>query len=796
MTVSKQSIQLRAGGGTTTARRSTSCDGWVQLQHWEQIAEIKLSKDYTIMQELLRPSSMEGDWRHPADELHDLECSSKPTRITFCESLKEAFQTSEADAPGIYGKQQLAAGESQRLWTNSQSGGICMPRVSCQAACGSGLTTNLPPESAALRLNITTINSLAIGLVQLRLSYSVPAGEGTDLRLSPSGASSQHALHSSATQLMLQSAQATSHGALVTKTVADGHAVFRLCASHEPRLLKLSCVSFAFPTFEGHVAALSAAIPTCKGRSSFSVMCFLQHGEGMQSVYGYTHALSPTGQCSEATAALHATARRLEWSTCSTDGITPFGVCVAINPSVAHALHLWSSAATGRGDNEAPWCPFSQDLLPQAPDAQSRARPFLVPSHVAIIMDGNGRWAKQRGLSRSAGHSAGVDAIHRVIRACRRMQVRYLTLYAFSAQNWDRPAAEVAHLMGLLEHFVFNDCQALVQNGVRLLTVGDTDRLPSACRDGLKSLAKQSASNTDLTLVLALSYGGREELATAAAAAAEDVAAGKLAAEDLRMRPSVFGEYLPLAKYNVPDPDLLIRTSGEMRISNFLLWQIAYAELHVTEELWPNFTEQHLAAAFAEYSTRERRFGLTGEQISQPSSAPACTGSAPRDMLLVQPADTHPRVQWNASSRPCDSPQPHNSSALPHAELDDVWVATGRPVTQSSSGTRQWLCCASWGLLWVALVASIRFCVLLASVLSLPAPPALPACLRPPGAIEGGAKQWDQLHTLPLSAQAAVQSGALWFSQWLYSSVRHCSGSLMLLLLGGLGGAIAARWSF
>ena len=250
-----------------------------------------------------------------------------------------------------------------------------------------------------------------------------------------------------------------------------------------------------------------------------------------------------------------------------------------------------------------------------------------IPPHIAIVMDGNGRWAGSRGLPRSAGHAAGVAAIHRVIRSCRRLGVRVLTLYAFSSQNWSRPVDEVASLMALLGKFVATDCEELVANGVRLLVNGEPGRLPSSAAAGLDRLVAASAHNTGLTLCLALSYGGREEIAAGVAAAAADAVAGAVTPADLAT-PSLFRRYLPHP--TLPDPDLLVRTSGEMRLSNFLLWHVAYTELWVTDVWWPDFDELHLMQAIASFSQRERRFGLTGEQVRAGGAGQAQAGAAHR----------------------------------------------------------------------------------------------------------------------------------------------------------------------
>jgi undecaprenyl diphosphate synthase len=237
--------------------------------------------------------------------------------------------------------------------------------------------------------------------------------------------------------------------------------------------------------------------------------------------------------------------------------------------------------------------------------------PALPPTHVAIIMDGNGRWAKQRGLPRLEGHRRGVEAVRGVIEGARELGIRYLTLYAFSAENWKRPQDEVGGLMGLLEYFLRKETSTLVKNGVRLRTIGRTQDLPPVVRTELEKAVAATAHFTEHTLVLALNYGARTEVVDAARAYAAAVASGKEKLNDESW--STFSRYLYTA--GLPDPDLVIRTSGETRISNFLLLQAAYAEFIFTPVLWPDFTKADLAAALADYARRERRFGLTGDQL-------------------------------------------------------------------------------------------------------------------------------------------------------------------------------------
>ena len=228
-----------------------------------------------------------------------------------------------------------------------------------------------------------------------------------------------------------------------------------------------------------------------------------------------------------------------------------------------------------------------------------------VPRHVAIIMDGNGRWAEQRGLPRSAGHRAGAEAVSRGLALAQEAGIEVLTLYAFSTENWKRPAAEVGALMELLVEFLTAKMPEMSRNGVRLRTVGRSADLPSAARQALLKAVSASAENCGITLNLALNYGGRAEIADAAARIAADAAAGKL--DPAGVDEAVFAKYLYAP--DLPDPDLLIRTSGEMRLSNFLLWESAYTELYVTDCLWPDFSREEFEKALASYAGRNRRFG-------------------------------------------------------------------------------------------------------------------------------------------------------------------------------------------
>ncbi|MFO7576109.1 MAG: isoprenyl transferase [Pelovirga sp.] len=233
------------------------------------------------------------------------------------------------------------------------------------------------------------------------------------------------------------------------------------------------------------------------------------------------------------------------------------------------------------------------------------------PEHVAIIMDGNGRWAQQRGLPRIAGHQQGVDAVNRVVDACARQGVGYLSLYAFSSENWGRPRDEVDALMHLLLEFLASQRQKMLDNGIRLRIIGDLSRMSTPIQQALAEAQQVTSAGTGLTLVLALSYGGRDEILRAVRRLAARVESG---AFDLdRLDAESFSGFLDFPE--MPPPDLMIRTSGEMRISNFLLWQAAYAELYFTEVLWPDFDLEELTRAFEDYQSRRRRFGLTDDQL-------------------------------------------------------------------------------------------------------------------------------------------------------------------------------------
>ncbi|MCR4267311.1 isoprenyl transferase [Nitratireductor sp. ZSWI3] len=229
----------------------------------------------------------------------------------------------------------------------------------------------------------------------------------------------------------------------------------------------------------------------------------------------------------------------------------------------------------------------------------------MKPAHVAIIMDGNGRWAEARGLPRRAGHRAGVEALRKAVRNAGELGISWLTVYAFSSENWSRPPSEVNDLMGLLRLFIRRDLAELHQNGVRVRIVGDRDNLQPDIKALLEEAENLTAGNTGMNLVIAFNYGSRDEILRAARAALKDIEAGRTGLDALT--PERFGAYLDTA--GIPDPDLIIRTSGEQRLSNFLLWQAAYAEFVFLPCLWPDFSRDDLAAAIATFSERERRFG-------------------------------------------------------------------------------------------------------------------------------------------------------------------------------------------
>jgi undecaprenyl diphosphate synthase len=232
--------------------------------------------------------------------------------------------------------------------------------------------------------------------------------------------------------------------------------------------------------------------------------------------------------------------------------------------------------------------------------------PVKLPLHIAIIMDGNGRWAEQKGALRVEGHRQGAIAVRETVRAARQIGIRYLTLFAFSTENWGRPEPEVQALMALLEDYLLREREEILENQIRLTAIGELWRIPAGVRDRLASLMEESKNNTGMTLCLALSFGGQEELTHAMRAIAEEVARGELSPKDI--------DELVIQKrlwsHALPAPDLIIRTSGEMRISNFFLWELAYTELYFTEVLWPDFGRDQLVAAIEAFGRRQRRFGV------------------------------------------------------------------------------------------------------------------------------------------------------------------------------------------
>jgi undecaprenyl diphosphate synthase len=239
--------------------------------------------------------------------------------------------------------------------------------------------------------------------------------------------------------------------------------------------------------------------------------------------------------------------------------------------------------------------------------------PDKLPGHIAIIMDGNGRWAKQQGKKRIFGHKHAVTAVRQTIEAAAELGIKYLTLYAFSTENWERPKDEISALMSLLVSTINSETKTLTENNIRLLAIGDFERMPENVCKKLKEIIHRTAGNTGMSLILALSYSSRWEILNAVRRIAGEVSAGTLNPDELNG--TLFSNYLTTK--DIPDPELLIRTSGEYRVSNFLLWQIAYAELYFTEKLWPDYTKEDLYTAILDYQRRERRFGKISEQIRE-----------------------------------------------------------------------------------------------------------------------------------------------------------------------------------
>jgi undecaprenyl diphosphate synthase len=234
------------------------------------------------------------------------------------------------------------------------------------------------------------------------------------------------------------------------------------------------------------------------------------------------------------------------------------------------------------------------------------------PKHIAIIMDGNGRWAKKQGHERLYGHNFGVEAVRETLKASKELKVDYLTMYAFSTENWNRPKEEVDGLMDLLVRSIAGEIDELMESGVRLMTIGDTMGLPEACRNELQDAIDKTKNNTSISLVLALNYSARWEITNAMKQLALEIENGKMKSDEVTEE--VISQ--KLTTFSIPDPELLIRTSGECRVSNFLLWQIAYTEFHFTEVLWPDFKAEDLYKAVLDYQSRERRFGKVSEQLT------------------------------------------------------------------------------------------------------------------------------------------------------------------------------------
>ena len=236
--------------------------------------------------------------------------------------------------------------------------------------------------------------------------------------------------------------------------------------------------------------------------------------------------------------------------------------------------------------------------------------PKQLPEHVAIIMDGNGRWAKKKGLTRIRGHQKGAESVREIVTLNREIGIRWLTLYAFSEENWKRPTREVQGLMKLLNRFLKSELKEMLDNGIRLQTIGRTEKLPKSTRQILLDTIEKTASNTDMTLTLALSYGGRQEILDAIVKIAGQIQKNEITPREITEQ--LISDSLYTSE--MPDPDLLIRTSGEYRISNFLLWQLSYSEIHITSTLWPDFGKKEYLAALRDYQMRDRRFGGTEDR--------------------------------------------------------------------------------------------------------------------------------------------------------------------------------------
>ena len=238
----------------------------------------------------------------------------------------------------------------------------------------------------------------------------------------------------------------------------------------------------------------------------------------------------------------------------------------------------------------------------------SNIDPDNIPRHVAVIMDGNGRWAKKRAMNRVRGHEEGAESVREIVRTSRRIGISHLTLYAFSEENWKRPKYEISALMKLLKRFLRGELDEMLENGIRFQAIGRIAKIPKDVQKILNETIQKTSRNRDMDLILALSYGGRQELSDAFRKIAKTIKSGKIAPEDVTEQ--IISDALYTA--GIPDPDLLIRTSGEFRVSNFLLWQIAYTEMYITPTLWPDFRKEEYLAAIEEYQKRERRYGATG----------------------------------------------------------------------------------------------------------------------------------------------------------------------------------------
>ncbi len=239
-----------------------------------------------------------------------------------------------------------------------------------------------------------------------------------------------------------------------------------------------------------------------------------------------------------------------------------------------------------------------------------------IPDHIAIIMDGNGRWAKKNGLIRAMGHKVGVESVQNIVKASSQLGIKVLTLYAFSSENWQRPAPEIKILMTLLQTYLRKELANLIQNNIRLICIGQREKLPPEILKVLEDTIAQTANNTGMTLSLALSYGSRDEIVRSVRAIVDECLNGHIKPEEITEQ--TINDHLYTA--GIPDPDLIIRTSGESRLSNFLLWQASYAEIYITETPWPKFRRDNLIKAIANYQKRQRRFGKTSEQLTEKSS--------------------------------------------------------------------------------------------------------------------------------------------------------------------------------